>query len=109
VLLELAHAPDGRLRVGDLGDRVVLSRSRVSRIVDEVAARGLLVKELDPEDRRSTYAVLTEAGRAQFREAARVYVSAIEEQFAAGLKSDELRQLADLLNRVNRVNRVNRS
>jgi DNA-binding MarR family transcriptional regulator len=100
VLLELAYAPDGRLRIGDLGDRVVLSRSRVSRVVDEMAGRGLLSKEGDPTDGRSSYAVLTATGRTRFKAAAAVYVRAIEQQFAADLTSDELRQLTALLARI---------
>src|SRR6476659_3762735 len=42
VLLELNAAPDRRLRMSDLGERVVLSRTRVSRIVDELVAGGLV-------------------------------------------------------------------
>lgn len=100
VLLELAHAPDNRLRVGELGERVVLSRSRVSRVVDEMAGRGLVAKEDDATDRRSAFAVLTSAGRSRFEAAASVYVRAIEEQFAAPLTGAELRTLTALLERI---------
>ncbi len=100
VLLELAHAPEGRLRVGELGDRVVLSRSRVSRVVDEMAVRGLVTKEDDPTDRRSAYAALTREGRARFGSAAAVYLRAIEHEFATTLTTAELRNLTSLLERV---------
>jgi DNA-binding MarR family transcriptional regulator len=100
VLLELAHASEGRLRVGELGDRVVLSRSRVSRVVDEIAARGLVAREDDATDRRAAFAVLTPAGRACFEATAAVYVRAIEDQFAAKLTGAELRQLTALLERI---------
>src|SRR6478672_7699997 len=73
VLLELATAPEGRLRMSDLADRVVLSRTRVSRLVDELVARGLVTRLDNPEDRRSAYAAITKAGVAEFRASAPVY------------------------------------
>src|SRR3712207_5259041 len=56
VLLELNGAPDRRLRMGELAAAVVLSRTRVSRLVDELARAGLLTRTGDPTDRRSAYA-----------------------------------------------------
>ena len=52
VLLELNAVRGHRLRMGELGERVVLSRSRVSRVVDELARKGLVVREPDPADGR---------------------------------------------------------
>lgn len=100
VLLELNAEPDGRLRMTDLAERVVLSRTRVSRVVDELVDRGLITKEIHPNDRRSAYATITEAGRTEFRAAAPVYLAAIERRFAANLGNDELVDLARLLNQV---------
>lgn len=99
VLLELANEPEGRLRMSDLAERVVLSRTRVSRLVDELVARGLITKEGHPDDRRSAYAVITPAGLTEFRAAAPVYVRAIETQFASNLTNDDLTQLARLLHK----------
>ena len=59
VLLELNAAPERRLRMSELGQRVVLSRTRVSRIVDELAAAGLAERQPDQADGRSNFAVLT--------------------------------------------------
>ncbi len=81
VLLELNAAPGRRLRMQDLGEAAVLSRSRVSRVVDELAAAGLLCREPNPDDRRSSYASLTDAGRAALRRAAPVYLEAIRRHF----------------------------
>lgn len=100
VLLELAAEPQGRLRMSDLAERVVLSRTRVSRLVDELVARGLISKEGHPDDRRSAYAVITPAGLAEFRAAAPVYVRAIESQFASNLTDDELAEVARILNKI---------
>jgi DNA-binding MarR family transcriptional regulator len=99
VLLELAAAPDGRLRMSDLAERVVLSRTRISRLVEELVERGLIRKEGHPNDRRSAYAVITEAGLAGFRASAPVYMGAIERQFASSLSNEELLQLSRLLSK----------
>src|ERR1700759_4883333 len=52
VLLELNAVPDCRLRMSDLGQRTVLSRTRVSRVVDELAAAGLAERQPGQADRR---------------------------------------------------------
>ena len=63
VLLELNAAPGRRLRMQQLSDRVVLSRSRVSRVVDEMEQAALVRREPDPDDRRAAFAVITDDGR----------------------------------------------
>jgi DNA-binding MarR family transcriptional regulator len=97
VLLELASAPERRLRMTDLGERVVLSRTRVSRLVDEMTAAGLVSREQNPSDGRSAYAGLTPAGLRRYRAAAPVYVAAIEEHFARHLSDDELATVTQVL------------
>jgi DNA-binding MarR family transcriptional regulator len=79
VLLELNTA-GGRLTMGELGDRVVLSRSRVSRVVDELVAAGLVGREPNPADRRSSFASLTADGRKNFLAVAKVYLPAIDRE-----------------------------
>lgn len=100
VLLELSAARDQRLTMSQLGERAVLSRSRVSRVVDDLAAAGLVRRETHPDDARSAHAVITDAGLARFREAAPVYVSGIDERFAGALTVGDLQQLRGLLQRV---------
>jgi DNA-binding MarR family transcriptional regulator len=100
VLLELRGAPEHRLTMTQLGDRVVLSRSRVSRVVDELVAEGLVTRETNPADARSAYAVLSTAGDERFRRAAPVYVGGIERGFATGLSEAELRTITTALHRV---------
>jgi DNA-binding MarR family transcriptional regulator len=97
VLLELAAAPGRRLLMGELAERVVLSRTRVSRIVDELVAVGLVDKEVNPDDGRSAFAVLTADGLARYRTAAPVYLAGIENEFAAGLTEAELATVARAL------------
>ena len=93
VLLELNAAPERRLRMQQLGNQVVLSRSRVSRIVDETTAAGLTQREPDPDDGRGSYAVLTEAGRTELRSAAPVYLRGIKQHFTDHLDDDQLRAM----------------
>ncbi|MDR2984867.1 MAG: MarR family transcriptional regulator [Nocardiopsaceae bacterium] len=100
VLLELAVAPERRLLMGELSQRVVLSRTRVSRIVDELTAAGLVFKESNPEDGRSSYAVLTKKGLARYRETAPIYLAGIEREFGAHLTDAELTAVAAALNKV---------
>jgi DNA-binding MarR family transcriptional regulator len=100
VLLELQAADGGRLRIQELGERVVLSRSRVSRVVDAMVQDGLVMRVEDPEDRRSTFAVLTPEGHDRFRRVAPVYRLAIEEHFVAHLSAAEQKAIARGLERV---------
>jgi DNA-binding MarR family transcriptional regulator len=99
-LLELNAAPDRRLRMQDLSDRVVLSRSRVSRVVDELVRAGLVRRDSDPSDGRAAFAVITDAGRAALRAAAPVYLRGIEEQFLQYLTPAEKRSIERALSKV---------
>lgn len=100
VLLELNGARGRRLRMQELSDRVVLSRTRVSRLVDEMARQGLVDKQPDDTDRRATWAVITEEGRAALRRTAPIYLAGIEEHFARYLTAAEQRSVAQALSKV---------
>src|SRR4051812_899833 len=100
VLLELNSAPGRRLSMGELGAVAVVSRSRVSRVVDQLVAAGLVTRETNPDDRRSAYAAITEAGRARLRAAAPVYLAGIERHFTAQLSAAEARGVATALEKV---------
>ena len=97
VLLELSAAPGRRLTMGELSERVVLSRTRVSRVVDDLVDAALVRRDPNPTDARSAFAVLTSRGLAAFRRAAPVYLTDIEGRFAAGLSDAQLRALAAAL------------
>ncbi|HUR75575.1 MAG TPA: MarR family transcriptional regulator [Sporichthya sp.] len=100
VLLELQAAQERRLTMSQLGERAVLSRTRVSRVVDDLVRAGFVMREPNPADARSAFAVLTETGHARFRQAAPIYLAGIEREFAARLSDADLRQLATTLGRV---------
>jgi len=100
VLLELNAAPDLRLRMSELGQRTVLSRTRVSRVVDELAAAGLAERQPDQADGRSSFAVLTPRGKEALRRAWPVYRQAIHRHLGARLTERQCRELATLLGQV---------
>ena len=100
VLLELNSATGRRLSMGELGTVAVVSRSRVSRVVDQLAAAGLVTREANPDDRRSAYATITEAGRARLRAAAPTYLGGIERHFTAQLSAAEARTVATSLEKI---------
>jgi DNA-binding MarR family transcriptional regulator len=100
VLLELNAAPGRRLRMQELSARVVLSRTRVSRLADEMTRAGLVSKVPDEADRRSTWAVITDAGRRELRKTAPHYMHCIEAYFASHLTGPEMEVLATALGRV---------
>lgn len=100
VLLELNAADGRRLRMQDLASRTVLSRTRVSRLVDDLVADGLVSRQPDPDDGRAAFAVLTPSGRAALKRAAPVYLGGIERHFADHLTAKERRQVADALGKV---------
>jgi DNA-binding MarR family transcriptional regulator len=100
-LLEVNSAlPDRKLRIQDLSERVVFSRSRLSRVVDEMVRAGLVRREPDPSDGRAAFAVITADGRAALRRAAPVYLRDIEEHFLRHLAPDERTVIATALGRV---------
>jgi DNA-binding MarR family transcriptional regulator len=100
VLLQLAEAPERRLRMADLADRVLLSRSGLTRLIDRLQAEGLVRREPSPDDARGTYTVLTHEGMAQLRAAAPVHLAGIREHWLRHFSDDELRQLGALLDRL---------
>ncbi len=106
ILLELSAASEGRLRMSELAERVVLSRTRVSRLVDELHRAGLVCRVENPDDRRSTYCLLTDAGLRRFKAAAPIYLAAIESRFAEALTDRQLNDLQhSLLNVKARLDR----
>ena len=58
----LGDAPGGKLRMGELADRLLLSRSGITRLVDRLARQGLIERERCKDDGRGYYALLTDAG-----------------------------------------------
>ena len=99
VLLELNAAPSRQLRMQDLAARVVLSRTRVSRLVSELERVGYIERVPDPDDGRATLARITPEGRAARRQAAPAYLAGIEKHFSRHLTAAQQDAVAKGLQR----------
>jgi DNA-binding MarR family transcriptional regulator len=100
VLLALVNAPNRRLRMHELAQAVVLSRSGLTRLVDRLEREGLLTRERSGPDRRATYAVLTLKGLRAFRGAWPIYANGIFKYFIQHLTHEETDALVRMLQRV---------
>lgn len=94
VLLKLSESPDHALRMGTLADRLLLSRSGLTRLVDRMEGRGLVERHACDDDRRGSYAQLTEAGAAAFEVAQPTNLRTIRELFLSHLDDADLEALA---------------
>jgi DNA-binding MarR family transcriptional regulator len=99
VLLTLEAAPEGRLRMGELGSHVALSRSGLTRLVDRLEAAELVTRRLNPEDRRSFEVSVTPQGRAERARSWPTHARLIAEEFGARFSDEEATQLSALLRR----------
>ena len=100
VLVQLSEAPSGALRMQELADRVLLSQSGLTRLVDRMEAEGLVERSRCPEDGRGTLATLTRAGLARLRRAWPTHVAGVRAAFSDHLSPDEAEVLARALQRV---------
>ncbi len=91
---------DGRRRMSDLADALMLSRGGATRLVAKAEEDGLVTREIPPDDRRATYAVLTEAGRAAAERGFPVYLEAVQRRFHDFVDDDEIEVLVRVWNRV---------
>ena len=100
VLLQLAEAPDRRLRMTELAGRVLLSRSGLTRLVDRLEREGLVERAACPGDARVTHAVLTEAGLARLREASPTHLRSIAEHVTNRLDPHDMDELERLMSKL---------
>jgi DNA-binding MarR family transcriptional regulator len=107
VLWELEKA-DGRLRMRELGERVVLSKSNVSRLADRLEAAGLVERRDAADDGRGYDLALTRAGRAMRKRIWPVYEAQIEALFSRHLSLEEARALGEALGRTVKAARAAR-
>ena len=103
-LAQLAFAPERRLRMGDLADRVLLSRSGVTRLVDRLERDGDVRRDACAPDGRGAYAVLTDRGHARVRAAMPVHLAAVDTHFLDHIEANEFGPVAEALGRVARAN-----
>lgn len=89
-LLTIADAPDRRIRMRQLADRVILSKSGVTRLIDRLVLDGLVQRDACLSDARGAEAVLTPAGLDRLRRASRTHLRGIDEHFLSALDAADL-------------------
>ena len=100
VLIYLQNAPQKRLRMAELADSVLLSRSGVTRLVDRLEREGLLVRDACDDDGRGLSAVLTRKGEEVLERARPTHLAGVRERFLSHFSEDELEQMAAYWERV---------
>ena len=100
VLVQLDEAPGHQLRMAELAEAVLLSRSGVTRLVDRLEQAGLVVRERVDGDGRGVVAKLTEAGGDRLRTASTTHLVGVARHFAELLDNGELDLLGDLCERL---------
>jgi DNA-binding MarR family transcriptional regulator len=96
VLITLVGQPEQRLRMSALAERRLLTPSGITRAVMRLENRGLVRRDEDPGDRRSSFAVLTDEGLAALRRAQKVHHATVRELYLGQLSEKEQQQLSRL-------------
>jgi DNA-binding MarR family transcriptional regulator len=94
VLITLQAAPGHRCRMAELADRVLLSRSGMTRLVDRLEREGLLERDTCSSDGRGCFAVLTPAGDELLARARPTHLNGVRERFLRHFGDDELSAMA---------------
>lgn len=100
VLVQLAAADERRLRMSELADRLLLSRSGATRLVDRLVAAGLVERVTCDSDRRGQWASLTSAGLERLRAASPTHLRGVARHFLDRLEPAELAELERMLDRI---------
>lgn len=100
VLVQLARADERRLRMSELADRLLLSRSGATRLVDRLVAEGLVERATCDTDRRGQWAALTDAGVDRLRTASPTHLRGVAEHFLDRMSPDELASIERILLRL---------
>lgn len=100
VLVQLAEAPERRLRMAELADAVLLSRSGVTRLVDRLEGAGMVTRERFDGDGRGVVAVITTKGVDTLRAAARTHLAGVVRHFVGSMDADELSTFGSLCSRL---------
>jgi len=93
ILVRLSESPDRRIRMSELADLTLSSRSRLSHQIDRMANAGLVSREVCTEDRRGSFAVLTDAGWNTLVRSAPSHVDSVREHLVEVLSPAEFAAL----------------
>lgn len=105
VLIYLRVAPDKRLRMAELADRTLLSRSGMTRLVDRLERDGLLRRDTCSSDARGCFAVLTERGEEILAGARATHLAGVRRRFLDHLDDEDIARLGSAFNKVLAANR----
>jgi DNA-binding MarR family transcriptional regulator len=100
VLIYLRAAPARRLRMAELADSVLLSRSGMTRLVDRLVREGLIVRDTCESDGRGSFAVLTDEGEKLLARARPTHLEGVRKRYLSHFSDDELQTLAGFWERV---------
>jgi DNA-binding MarR family transcriptional regulator len=100
VLLFLHDRPGGSLRMSELAEGVLLSRSGMTRLVDRLERAGLVRREQCAGDARGLNAVITEAGQKAFAEARKTHLAGVRRLYLEHFDDAELEALGDYFGRL---------
>jgi DNA-binding MarR family transcriptional regulator len=100
VLLYLNDSATGRMRMSELADSVLLSRSGLTRLVDRLERDGLLKRERCDSDARGFFAEITPEGRRAFAAARKTHLDGVRRVFLSRFSREELRTFGDLWERL---------
>jgi DNA-binding MarR family transcriptional regulator len=100
VLLFLADSPEGHMRMSDLADSVLLSRSGLTRLVDRLERERLVERRSCPGDARGMNAVITDLGRERFAQARKEHLDGVRRRYLDHLSGDEKKLLAGIWDRM---------
>lgn len=96
LLVRLSEAPDRRMRMSQLAQDVLFSRSRLSHAVARLERSGWVRREASPGDGRGTYAVLTDLGMSTLAAAAPGHVQAVRDHLVDVLTPEQVEQLREI-------------
>ena len=99
-LLFISRAPRGSMRVGDLARALRITVGGTSKLVDRIEKAGLIVRELDPDDRRASHLVLVTAGKRKLNAALKTYEAEVTSLLDGVLRPAEQRQMRDYVSRL---------
>lgn len=100
LLVRLSEAPDMRLRMSELADATLFSRSRLSHAVSRLEVAGWVVRTACTDDKRGLFAELTEEGLAKLADAAPGHVDAVRHHLLDVLSDDQVRQVGEIFSAV---------
>lgn len=96
----LAQVYKGRCRMGDLAESLTLSRGGATRLVARMEEEGLVEREIPKEDRRATFARITDKGREAFERAKPVHFQAVEEVFSRHITDEQAAVMREAFARI---------